>query len=123
MSNTHQQVNESAALPTAMQLKEWHLPKAPDRYTQQDSDRHVALLAKQDDFETVMLASMGISAKAITKRNGYSVGQVYYRLKKAGVKIQDYRNGTSPFAQMVVEQIGRKAAQQVIGRVRGILSA
>lgn len=110
------------AIKGADSLTKWALPQAPDRHSLNHSDRHVALLSKQEDFETIMLASMGLTAKAITKRSGYSVGQVYYRLRKAGVKITDYRNGTSVFAQLVMEQVGRKAAQKLTQNVRALIS-
>ena len=53
-------------------------------------------------FETLLLGSLGFSAKFIGGKTRLSNGQVYYRLKKGDVHIKDYRDGKGPGAQQVM---------------------
>jgi ABC-type hemin transport system substrate-binding protein len=48
--------------------------------------------------------------KPIAEETGMSPGQVLYRLKQAGVKRKDYRNGSSGMAKIVLRVI-RAAGQ------------
>ncbi len=50
------------------------------------------------DFRVIELGAMGFSLHRIMKDTRYSMGQVTYRLGKVGIKLSDYRDGTSPFA-------------------------
>lgn len=65
-----------------------------------------------DDNETVALAMLGMSNRAIKERTTLSDGQITYRLSKAkrveknkmGYRV-DYRNGTSPMAGQIISDI------------------
>jgi hypothetical protein len=45
------------------------------------------------------MASMGFSTRAIIRETGLTSSQTTYRLKKAGIKRADYRNGESYMAK------------------------
>lgn len=102
-------------------LAQWeHIPP-PDKLTN-ERDHRVSFLAKQKDFDCVLLAQFGMTMKTIAKHTGLTTGQVSYRLKKSNVKIQDFRRGVGPYAQMVFQYLGRRAAQQVTMDFRRKLS-
>jgi len=98
-------------------LAQWRGPAAPDTWDR-EKNHVVALLAKQEDFDCLMLASLGIGANAIASYTGLTRAQVYYRLEKGGVKIRDYREGRGPFAGMVFQGLARRAAKQLTIQVR-----
>ena len=64
----------------------------------------VDLLHNEDDFQCVLLASLGFSNKYIEDRTGLSFGRIAYRLGKGGVKRADYRNGESAVAKALLKQ-------------------
>jgi hypothetical protein len=74
--------------------------------------RSVDLLHDKMDFEVAMLASLGFSTEMIMQHTGYSFSQVTYRLHKAGVKRMEYRNGTSPVAQAILEH--KRVARPIV---------
>jgi len=75
----------------------------------------VNFLANRDDHACVLLASMGFSTAYICQRTKLSHSQVSYRIQKAGLTIanhmsrSDFRNGTSPFSDLILG-----AARQVV---------
>ena len=60
---------------------------------------------RNDELECGILGKMGMSTKCIMERTGLSHCQVTYRLNKAGVVRRDYRDGTSDFAQLVIDRM------------------
>lgn len=66
-----------------------------------------------DDFQAVLLGSLGFSTNCIASKTGLSGGQVIYRLGKAGVRRMDYRNGDTRIAGIVLQDMEEKAARQV----------
>lgn len=50
-----------------------------------------------------MLSQYGLHAHAIAKATGLSVSRIYYRNKKTGIRIRDYRNGQGPIARVIIE--------------------
>lgn len=58
--------------------------------------------ATQSDVACVILGRLGMSGQCIADRTGLSVGQVFGRLKMAGISLKDYRNGRTEFAQKVI---------------------
>ncbi len=65
------------------------------------------------DFQAAYLADWGMAGKWIASETGYSVGQVYYRLKEVGVKISAYRNGEGRAAKLVLGQYNRLIAAEL----------
>lgn len=105
-------------------MKNWKLPPAPDRAVQ-TSDGRICLLGRQVDFECVLLASMGLSDKAITRQTGLTPGQIQYRLRAAKAALvagrltrKLYRRGTSPLAAQVVAVASEQAARSVTAGLR-----
>lgn len=49
----------------------------------------------QIDWIVIQLAKLGLHAFAIATRTGLTTSQVTYRLRMAGVRVRDYRDGTS----------------------------
>lgn len=64
-------------------------------------------------FKAAFLAEWGLNAQAISDALNLSVGQVYLRLKYAGVKSRDYRQGNSLMAQMIINGTRRAGVQQL----------
>jgi hypothetical protein len=68
----------------------------------------VNFLTNGDDHVCVLLASLGFSTAYICKRTGLSESQVTYRIQKAGLTLanhmsrSDFRNGSSPFSDLVL---------------------
>ncbi|HEX4647049.1 MAG TPA: hypothetical protein VH598_15710 [Verrucomicrobiae bacterium] len=98
-------------------LNQWEAPAPPDKFTQ-DAHNHVALLSRQVDFDCLMLGSFGLKTRVIADYTGLTASQVVYRLKKAKIRISDFREGHGPFAAMVLEGLKRRAAKQVTQQVR-----
>jgi hypothetical protein len=98
-------------------LAKWDSYPAPDKQ-HDNAEWQISFLSKQADFDCLMLARFGMSSKTIAGYTGLTVAQVYNRLKKAGVKIRDFREGKGAYAQMVFEGVGRRAARQITQDVR-----
>jgi hypothetical protein len=99
-------------------LAKWEPVPPPDTL---DKEKHhtIAFLAKQADFDCLMLAEFGMTLKTIAGYTGLTKGQVSYRLRKANVKVQDFRNGRGPYAAMVFQYLNKPASRQLIADVRG----
>lgn len=67
------------------------------------------------DFDCVLLGSLGFSSRLIERKTGLTMGQIGYRLKKASVRRLDFRNGVSPEAAVVLRQ-HRTIAEPVLRR-------
>lgn len=69
----------------------------------------VDFLNHQDDHDCVFLAALGMSTQYISEQTGLSFSQVTYRIQKAdltrasGLSRSDFRNGTSPFARIMLQ--------------------
>lgn len=77
----------------------------------------VDFLRNQKDLEAAVLASMGFDTEFIRRKTGLSPGQIGYRLKLAGVKRVEYRNGRSKLAQVVLGQLHGKAKAVVSSEI------
>lgn len=98
-------------------LAKWHPPVPPDGM-RHELEHRVAFLARQQDFDCLMLARFGMELKTIARHTRMSVGQVSYRLHKLGVKVQDFRRGQGVYARMVLEGLKARAARQITVEVR-----
>lgn len=101
-------------------LQKWTPPMPPDG-SRNEPEHRVALLAKQEDFETVVLARFGMSLKTIAAFTGLTIGQVAYRLAQAKVRTRDYREGRGPIAAMVFGYCTKRAARQITEDLRNRL--
>lgn len=66
-----------------------------------------------DNFKAAFLAEFGFTQKAIGLELGLSIGQVHYRLKRAGVKTRDYRQGKGVIARMIINGVRRAGVPQL----------
>ena len=71
----------------------------------------------EPELECAIMGALGIGNRGITKRTGLTDCQVNYRLRKAGIKRADYRNGESEMAELVL----RRQIPSRISEVRSIL--
>jgi hypothetical protein len=67
--------------------------------------RRVDFEIYKQDFEAALYGSLGLTAASISSRTQLSKGQVTYRLRKAGVRLGDYRSGESTIARMVLRNM------------------
>lgn len=66
-----------------------------------------------ENFKAAFLAEFGLSPRAIAHELGLTEGQVYYRLKRARVRVRDYRSGQSVIAQMIIKGTRRAGVGQL----------
>ena len=100
------------------ELKQWEAPTAPDQRTEKEKEWQVLPLANQQDFECVLLGRFGMTMNTIAQFTGLTKGQVGYRLKKAGIRTTDFRNGKGDFASMVFGVATKPGAKLVINEIR-----
>lgn len=67
--------------------------------------RRVDFYIYKEDFEAALMGSLGQSAAAISAKTGLTKGKVTYRLRKAGVRLGDYRSGESTIARLVLRNM------------------
>jgi hypothetical protein len=67
--------------------------------------RRVDFYIYKEDFEAALMGSLGQSAAAISAKTGLTKGKVTYRLRKAGVRLGDYRSGESSIARLVLRNM------------------
>jgi hypothetical protein len=72
--------------------------------------RRVRFLSNDHDFRCAYLASLGFSRAYIAEKTGLTKCQVGYRNNRAGIKLTDYRNGTSRVARIVMSEADQKIA-------------
>lgn len=58
--------------------------------------------SQKEDFDVLVLGTLGFSTRFIKSQTGFTDCQVGYRLKKGDVKRATYRNGDSDIATMVL---------------------
>lgn len=64
---------------------------------------------EEQDLVCCLMGETGMFSKAIARNTGLSPGQVNYRLKLAGIRRKDYRNGDSDMSRLVLSQVaGRR---------------
>jgi hypothetical protein len=64
------------------------------------------------DMECALLGEAGWHTKAIARATHLTPSQVLYRLKRAGVRRVDYRNGVSEIAKYVKNQLKHQATDR-----------
>ena len=87
------------------------------------SPRNVDFHAYASDLKCVLLASMGLTTKAISEATDLTPSQVEYRLRKAEQKERgaglhtaryQYRNGTSPVVRIMIQQFAEPSRKLTI---------
>jgi hypothetical protein len=80
-------------------------------------DKRKIDLLQPRNVQCVLLAMLGFSVKYITKQTKLTPYEISYRMKLAGVKLNDYRSGRSRAAQTVqqaaLDKFGNFLAQQL----------
>lgn len=73
--------------------------------TRKAKPRRVDFYIYKQDFDAVLYGSLGQTTAAIAASTKFSKGQVSYRLRKAGVRLNDYRSGQSHIAKVVLKNM------------------
>jgi len=58
----------------------------------------------RENTNCIELAKRGISAATISKTVGLTVNQVNYRIRKIGIGLRDYRNGSGPEGEVIIKK-------------------
>ncbi|HLX61047.1 MAG TPA: hypothetical protein VKX17_07170 [Planctomycetota bacterium] len=72
------------------------------------------------DFLCALLGSLGFSTKFIVDRTDLTPGQISYRLRRAGVKRADYRNGESALSTTILGRARPVAIPAVKAHLRKV---
>lgn len=79
-----------------------------------------------DDMKCIVMADFGQSAKTIGKVTALTPAQVYYRTKKYGIRITDWRNGRGRFGEVLFTRFtiisNELNADKQIKRLFGLIS-
>jgi len=81
--------------------------------TKKAKPRRVDFGLYQDDFECALLGALGRSTRFIQSKTGMTNGKISYRLRKASIKLSDYRNGDSTIARMVYRNMRPVLAREL----------
>lgn len=81
--------------------------------------RRVDWWVYKEDYECAYLGALGFSTRYIMSKTGLTNGKVTYRLKKASIRRMDYRNGSSPFATVVLKSIRPLMQREVNAFLKG----
>ena len=57
----------------------------------------------QEELLCLLMGKMGFSGRHISRRTDFSVRRVYNKLKKAGIKLWDFRNGKTQWSKSVTK--------------------
>jgi hypothetical protein len=71
--------------------------------------------------DAAFYASYGLAGKYISRLTGLRVGQVSYALKRAQVKISDYRNGLGNVATIVMKLTQQEVDDQLYKHLKKTL--
>lgn len=100
---------------TPQQLVPYRIPPPPDTFSHRVQNmRLVDFRCDPKDWGVPFLAAFGMNRDVIAQQTGLSKNQVAYRLSKLNrgrplherISAKNYRNGSSPVAQMVIDQVG-----------------
>lgn len=73
---------------------------------------------RRTDYQCAMLGALGFSTGFIETKTGLSSGQIQYRLRTASISRKEFRNGTSPFAKMLIGHAKEVAAPRLEHHLR-----
>ena len=63
--------------------------------------------------ECVVLGALGFSYRLINSRTGLTKHQIGYRLRKAGIRLRDYREGQSEFSRYVLRRTSKSVRASI----------
>ena len=69
-------------------------------------------------YSHLLMGQLGYSSRFIEAETGLSWGQISYRLRKAGVRRKDYRNGSSSLARRVLRVANDVAAKETRKQIK-----
>jgi hypothetical protein len=72
---------------------------------------------RTEDIQCVIYARLGFSMNLISERTGLSKGAIGYRLKLLKIKVADYRNGTSPVSQRILD-VATSDSRKLMGEIK-----
>ena len=78
------------------------MPKVRKESAPKIVTRPLSFITEDVDFKVATLANFGWHIKAIALETGLSPSQTYYRIKAAGIKLRDYRDGNNEHARRVL---------------------
>ena len=76
-----------------------------------------------ETFFCLHLGALGFATKLIERRTGLSHSQISYRLHRAGIRLRDYREGTTPIAQIVIDKTEEVVTKRVLAKIRSLLES
>jgi hypothetical protein len=82
--------------------------------------RKVDFYIYKEDFEAALMGSLGQSAAAISAKTGLTKGKVTYRLRKAGVRLGDYRSGESSIARLVLRNMRPTLERELYAHLKSL---
>jgi hypothetical protein len=86
----------------------------------QQKARRVDFYIYKEDFEAALMGSLGQSAAAISSKTGLTKGKVTYRLRKAGVRLGDYRSGESSIARLVLRNMRPTLERELYAHLKSL---
>jgi len=93
------------------------IPAARIEYLRKQKARS-KIQGQAETYQAGIMGLMGMSTKAIMARTGLRQHQITYRLHRTGVRISDYRNGTGPVAEFILNKAQHFAREEFIERMR-----
>ncbi len=82
--------------------------------------RRVDFISKPSDHACALYAALGFSTRFIQRETALSPHQISYRIRKAGLTQAngasrlDFRNGTSPFAQNLLNLAKQRTDRELV---------
>jgi hypothetical protein len=89
--------------------------------TQRTTPRKVNPFQNPDDFECALMGELGMSHDYIIARTNLTRHQSRYRLKKFGISVKGYRNGTGRVSNTIISQVKQLARPEVYSSLRSRL--
>ena len=79
----------------------------------------VDFINRRQDFQCLLLGSLGMSTRYICRKTGLTHCQIQYRLAKNGTKRIDYRNGENESASLVMAAASVSVARAIKRKLVG----
>jgi len=104
-------------------LAVYRIPSPPIPWTRNTADfDHLDFRRDPKCWGVLVLAAMGLTHQTIANTLGIELGQVAYRLRRFNRNLPpdrrisgyNYRNGISPYSQMVIQKVGHQVKKMLI---------
>lgn len=83
-------------------------------------NQRISFRYNYNDFRALYYSLIGMSTKFVILKTGLTKGMVQYRKKKANVRLSDYRDGRSEFAQYIVTKTEISLQRKIKKRIKQI---